>query len=50
MTEVRLTVTDDPLEIEVTVTHPLPEVALAAAAELSAGVAKAVKVSKEVER
>lgn len=30
MTEVRLTITDDPLEIEVTVSHPMKEVALAA--------------------
>lgn len=34
MTEVRITVSDDPEEIEVTVVHPLPERALGRAATM----------------
>lgn len=48
MTEVSIDVTHDPLEISVSVEHPLPEVALAVAADLSAAVAKAVKNAKEL--
>lgn len=45
MPEVQIEATHDPLVIAVTIEHPLPEVALAVAAIMSAAVAAGVKAA-----
>lgn len=50
MARVEITFDDDPLEVNVTVEHPFPEVALAVAAQMSGRIAEVARANSEVDK